>query len=245
MGAQGRGAPVHGVNRVAVRAPVPVGSLADIVVLTARPTTVAEVNGLFAQEADTDRYRDVVGVTRDPFVSSDIIRDSRAAVIDLGLTQVIDGDLVKVMSWYDNEWGYFTEGAMVKLKRAYEPVSPADGTRLLVERLWPRGVSRARLSLDAWLKDVGPSTELRKWFGHDPEKWSLFRTRYFRELDSRPESWRPIVAAARGSTVTLVYSSHDEEHNNAVALREYLRAKAAGRVLRRSVGADRTRRKSR
>ncbi|HJR60452.1 MAG TPA: glyceraldehyde 3-phosphate dehydrogenase NAD-binding domain-containing protein [Vicinamibacterales bacterium] len=91
---------------VAVRGPVPVGSLADIVVLTARPTTVAEINGLFAEEADTDRYRGVVGVTEDPFVSSDIIRDSRASVVDLGLTQVVDGDLVKVMSWYDNEWGY-------------------------------------------------------------------------------------------------------------------------------------------
>jgi glyceraldehyde 3-phosphate dehydrogenase len=94
---------------VAVRAPVPVGSLADIVVLTTRTTTVAEVNSVFDEESRTDRYRNVVGVTDDPFVSSDIIRDSRASVIDLGLTQVIDGDLVKVMSWYDNEWGYSSQ----------------------------------------------------------------------------------------------------------------------------------------
>ena len=114
---------------------------------------------------------------------------------------------------------------MVKLKRVYEPVSRDDGTRFLVERLWPRGLSKESMHLTAWLKEVGPSTELRKWFNHDPLKWSQFRTRYFRELDSRPESWRPIVTAARRGTVTLVYSSHDEEHNNAVALKEYLQAK--------------------
>jgi glyceraldehyde 3-phosphate dehydrogenase len=94
---------------VAVRAPVAVGSRADIVVLTARPTTVDEVNRVFVEEAGTDRYRGVVGVTTDPFVSSDIIGDSRASVVDAGLTQVIDGDLVKLMSWYDNEWGYASQ----------------------------------------------------------------------------------------------------------------------------------------
>jgi uncharacterized protein YeaO (DUF488 family) len=119
---------------------------------------------------------------------------------------------------------------MIKLKRAYEPVSRADGTRFLVERLWPRGISKDKLHLDGWLKEVGPSTELRKWFGHDPEKWAQFRRRYFRELDSHEESWRPILSAARAGTVTLVYSSHDEEHNNAVALREYLQAKTSRRV---------------
>jgi uncharacterized protein YeaO (DUF488 family) len=114
---------------------------------------------------------------------------------------------------------------MVKLKRAYEPVSKDDGVRVLVERLWPRGRTKAKLRLDAWLKEVGPTTELRQWFSHDPQKWPQFRRRYFRELDSRPESWRPILSAARRGTVTLVYSSHDEEHNNAVALKEYLQAK--------------------
>ena len=114
---------------------------------------------------------------------------------------------------------------MLKLKRVYDPVSHADGTRVLVERLWPRGLSRAKLHVDAWLKDVGPSTELRKWFSHDPEKWSRFRTRYFRELDARPDAWRPLVSAARRGTVTFVYSAHDEQHNNAVALKDYVRAK--------------------
>jgi uncharacterized protein YeaO (DUF488 family) len=114
---------------------------------------------------------------------------------------------------------------MIALKRAYDSASRTDGTRFLVERLWPRGVSKAKLRVAAWLKEVGPSTELRKWFSHDPEKWREFRRRYFRELRSRPESWQPIVTAARRGTVTLVYSSHDTEHNNAVALHEYLQKK--------------------
>jgi glyceraldehyde 3-phosphate dehydrogenase len=91
---------------VAIRAPVAVGSLADIVAVSARATTVSEVNGIFAEEAAGARYRDVVGVTTDPLVSSDIIRDPRASVVDLGMTQVVDGDLITIMSWYDNEWGY-------------------------------------------------------------------------------------------------------------------------------------------
>ena len=115
---------------------------------------------------------------------------------------------------------------MITLKRAYEPVSHSDGARLLVERLWPRGVSKAKLRVDAWLKEAGPSTELRKWFSHDPEKWDEFRRRYFRELDSRTEAWQRIVSAARRGRVTLVYSSHDTQHNNAVALQEYVQAKA-------------------
>lgn len=114
---------------------------------------------------------------------------------------------------------------MIKLKRVYDPVSSTDGTRVLVERLWPRGRSKADLRLHAWLKEVGPSTELRKWFGHDPGKWARFRTRYFRELDARPDAWRGIVSAARRGTVTLVYSAHDRHHNNAVALKDYVRAK--------------------
>ena len=135
---------------------------------------------------------------------------------------------------------------MLKLKRAYEPVSKDDGRRFLVERLWPRGLSRRKLHLDAWLKDVGPTTELRQWFDHDPDKWTRFRARYFRELDSRPESWRPIRLAARRSAVTLVYSSHDEQHNNAVALKEYLQAKGRRRRPSRvSAASHRARRASR
>lgn len=117
---------------------------------------------------------------------------------------------------------------MLKLKRAYDPVSKADGTRFLVERLWPRGLSKASVHVDGWVKEAGPSTELRKWFSHDPKKWRQFRTRYFRELDARPEVWQPILSKARRGTVTLVYSSHDTEHNNAVALQEYLQAKTRG-----------------
>jgi len=114
---------------------------------------------------------------------------------------------------------------MITLKRTYDAASRTDGTRFLVERLWPRGVSKATLRVDAWLKEVGPSTGLRKWFGHDPGKWHEFRRRYFRELASRPEAWQPIVSADRRGRVTLVYSSHDTQHNNAVALQEFLRRK--------------------
>jgi uncharacterized protein YeaO (DUF488 family) len=118
---------------------------------------------------------------------------------------------------------------MIKLKRVYDPVSNSDGTRFLVERLWPRGLSKEKLYGTTWLKDVGPSTELRRWFNHDPVKWSRFRERYFGELDSNPQSWEPVLTAARQGIVTLVYSSHDEEHNNAVALKAYLESKLNGR----------------
>jgi glyceraldehyde 3-phosphate dehydrogenase len=94
---------------VAIRAPIPVGSIADITFVTKRPTTVEEVNGIFREEAQSERYRQVVAATDDPIVSSDIIQDSHAAIIDLEMTQVVDGDLVKVMSWYDNEWGYTSQ----------------------------------------------------------------------------------------------------------------------------------------
>jgi uncharacterized protein YeaO (DUF488 family) len=105
--------------------------------------------------------------------------------------------------------------------------------------LWPRGLSKARLHLTAWLKEVGPSTGLRQWFNHDPEKWSRFRSRYVRELDSQPESWKPLLTAARRGMVTLVYSSHDEAHNNAVALQEYLHAKLRRSLPPRRPAADR------
>jgi glyceraldehyde 3-phosphate dehydrogenase len=105
---------------VAVRAPVSAGSLADIVALAARPTTVDEVNQVFTEEAGRERYRGILGVTSDPIVSSDIIRDPRASVVDLGMTQVVDGDLVKVMSWYDNEWGYASQLVREALRIATE-----------------------------------------------------------------------------------------------------------------------------
>ena len=110
----------------------------------------------------------------------------------------------------------------IKLKRAYDPVDSADGTRFLVERLWPRGVKKTDLQVEAWLKDVAPSTALRRWFGHDPKKWSEFRRRYFRELTANTAALEPIIEAGRHGPVTLVYSSHDLEHNNAVALKDYV-----------------------
>jgi uncharacterized protein YeaO (DUF488 family) len=114
---------------------------------------------------------------------------------------------------------------MIKLKRVYEEEAPDDGVRYLIERLWPRGVRRESLHIDAWLKDAGPSTELRKWFSHDPEKWPEFLRRYSAELDHAKDVWAPIREAAERGTVTLLYSSHDTEHNNAVALKEYIERK--------------------
>jgi len=132
---------------------------------------------------------------------------------------------------------------MIMLKRAYDSMSRSDGTRFLVERLWPRGVARQNLHIEAWLKDVAPSTQLRKWFGHDPDKWNEFRKRYRDELNSRPEAWRPIIAAARRGPVTLIYSAHDQRHNNAVALQQYLQART--RRPARAVAADRASRSAR
>ena len=114
---------------------------------------------------------------------------------------------------------------MIQVKRIYDSREPHEGTRFLVERLWPRGIRKADIQLDGWLKEVGPSDRLRKWFSHDPAKWSVFQYKYFAELDRRPEAWNPILAAAERGTVTLLYSSRDTEHNNAVALKSYLEAK--------------------
>ena len=111
---------------------------------------------------------------------------------------------------------------MVRVKRAYDGSATSDGRRVLVDRVWPRGLSKDELRLDEWIKEIAPSTALRQWFGHDPAKWDEFRRRYARELDAHPEAWRPIRAAARKGTVTLVYGARDAEHNNAVALKEYL-----------------------
>ena len=114
---------------------------------------------------------------------------------------------------------------MLALKRVYDKAAPEDGVRFLVERLWPRGIKKTDLRLDAWLKDVAPSAALRRWFSHDPKKWTEFQKRYFAELDSHPEACAPIRRAARHGRVTLVYSSHDTELNNAAALKEYLSAR--------------------
>ena len=125
---------------------------------------------------------------------------------------------------------------MIQLKRVYEKPQSQDGTRFLVERLWPRGRRKADVPMDGWQKDVAPSDRLRKWFSHDPEKWTEFRHRYTAELDQNPQAWEPILQAAKHGTVTLLYSSQDTEHNNAVALKFYLDAKLAHKHTQRNGG---------
>ena len=121
---------------------------------------------------------------------------------------------------------------MIRIKRIYDPSARADGVRFLVERLWPRGVKKAELELDDWLKRVAPSTELRKWFSHDAARWEEFQRRYRAELDQHPEAWQPILDAANKGDVTLLFSSHDAAHNNAVALKDYLETKQRNQARR-------------
>ncbi len=111
---------------------------------------------------------------------------------------------------------------MIRTKRVYEPASPSDGPRFLVERLWPRGMTKDALRMEAWLKDVAPSPALRQWFGHDPAKWEEFQRRYLRELDAHPDACRPLLEAARRGTLTLIYSARDPGRNSAIILRAYL-----------------------
>jgi uncharacterized protein YeaO (DUF488 family) len=118
---------------------------------------------------------------------------------------------------------------MIRIKRTYEPPARGDGRRILVERLWPRGMKKESLEADAWIKEVAPSTELRKWFDHRVERWEKFRQRYRDELDANPGAWEPILDKAGRGTVTLLYSAHDTVHNGAVVLCEYLMERAAGR----------------
>lgn len=111
---------------------------------------------------------------------------------------------------------------MLKIKRVYESAQASDGTRFLVERLWPRGIKKETLKMKAWLKDVAPSPELRKWFAHDSEKWTEFKKRYRAELKSNPDAWKPILDAAQKGDVTLLYSARDVEHNSALLLEGFL-----------------------
>ncbi len=125
---------------------------------------------------------------------------------------------------------------MIRVKRAYEPAGRDSGKRFLVDRLWPRGVKKEQARLADWLKDLAPSSELRKWFGHEPAKWEEFQWRYFGELDQKPGVWQPLLQAAREGDVTLVFGASDEQHNNATALKNYLewRLKAKGPRKRRA-----------
>jgi uncharacterized protein YeaO (DUF488 family) len=114
----------------------------------------------------------------------------------------------------------------ITVKRAYEPPAETDGLRFLVDRLWPRGVKKEKLRLEGWLKSIAPSNRLRKWFGHDPERWPEFQKRYFAELNARRDGWKTLVDALKaGEHITLVFGARDIEHNNAVALKAYLTAK--------------------
>ena len=117
--------------------------------------------------------------------------------------------------------------ANVKLKRAYEPAAPQDGLRILVDRLWPRGLSKAAGALDQWDKDIAPSPMLREWFGHDPRRWAVFRRRYAAELVARDEPLQRLRALARRQTITLVYAAHDEAHTHAIVLRDMLLDRAS------------------
>lgn len=110
----------------------------------------------------------------------------------------------------------------IDLKRAYDPPAKSDGRRILVDRIWPRGVTKADLRIDVWLKDLAPSDGLRKWFGHDPMKWGEFKKRYADEIAQREDAFGQLVEIARGGHVTLVFGAKDTEHNNAVALKEEL-----------------------
>ncbi len=111
---------------------------------------------------------------------------------------------------------------MFKLKRVYDPPSLEDGSRVLVDRLWPRGLTKKRAAVDLWLKEIAPSTELRQWFGHDPARWPTFQRRYAKELEARPDLVKLLRRKGHDEPVTLVYGARDEEHNAAVVLKAFL-----------------------
>jgi len=117
----------------------------------------------------------------------------------------------------------------IQAKRVYEPPAPEDGARLLVDRLWPRGVKKERLQLAGWLKEVAPGDSLRQWFDHDPARWNEFQRRYAAELEANQKAWQPILQAARDGNVTLLFAAKDAEHNNAVVLKAFLERKLAGK----------------
>ena len=116
----------------------------------------------------------------------------------------------------------------IKTKRVYDPVQPEDGTRILVDRIWPRGMTKDRVHADLWLKEAAPSTALRKWFGHDGARWNAFKERYFSELDGKPQIGERLLGFLEKGTVTLLFSAIDTRRNQAVALSEYLISRHAG-----------------
>jgi uncharacterized protein YeaO (DUF488 family) len=117
---------------------------------------------------------------------------------------------------------------VIQIKRVYDPYAPEDGARFLVERLWPRGMKKAALPMDAWCKNLAPSGDLRHWFSHDPLKWKEFQRRYRAELSDKSADCQPLVDAAKQGNVTLLYSANDTEHNSALALKSYLEERLRG-----------------
>ena len=113
----------------------------------------------------------------------------------------------------------------IRIKRSYEVPDDADGLRILVDRLWPRGISKEQAKIDFWPKGIAPSNELRRWYGHDPEKWTDFKKRYFAELDDQPEQVEELLGYLRKGNVTFVYSSTEQRFNNALALKEYIESR--------------------
>lgn len=115
---------------------------------------------------------------------------------------------------------------MIRVKRIYEEPDVQDGLRILVDRLWPRGLKKEAARLDDWMKDVAPSDALRRWFGHDPSRWAAFQSRYCAELDGKPQSWQKILELACKEPITLLYAAADQDHNNALVLGRYLERRA-------------------
>src|SRR5574341_145626 len=126
----------------------------------------------------------------------------------------------------------------IQTKRVYEPATPHDGFRILVDRVWPRGMTKEQVQADLWLKDVAPSTALRKWFDHDRSKWEAFKSRYFSEIGAKPHAVARLLDEATKGRLTLLFSARDAEYNQAVALREYLLSRCKGRSEERRVGKE-------
>ncbi|HLX72440.1 MAG TPA: DUF488 domain-containing protein [Verrucomicrobiae bacterium] len=118
---------------------------------------------------------------------------------------------------------------MIQTERVYEAKGKSGGKRFLVDRLWPRGMKKEAVKMDGWLKEVAPSDALRHWFNHDPAKWEEFQRRYRAELSDKPENWQPLLEAAKDGDVTLLFSAHDVEHNNAVVLKAFLEGRLGKR----------------
>jgi uncharacterized protein YeaO (DUF488 family) len=116
----------------------------------------------------------------------------------------------------------------IQIRRVYDPPASEEGARLLVDRLWPRGVKKAQLHLAGWVRETAPSAPLRQWFNHDPDRWNEFQRRYCAELEANPKAWQPVLQAARHGKVTLLFGAADAEHNNAVVLKAFLERKAQG-----------------